>query len=216
MDGTSKKQEPSAPINNALKVESEHTKVIEIANAKLSDGTEHTLKSLVLEVSEESHLPWYEIAAILRSYKGPHVFELAEPRPLVSILDYARSPISILRFWVPLLTSCASVTLITISSGFGIYLRVLLGSLLVLFLPGYSLLEAIYSKRNLPEGLTTLVLSIGLSLAIDSLVTLFLNYTPFGIRLIPVSISLLGFTAACLFVSLYEKYSRYKLALNAR
>ncbi len=70
-----------------------------------------------------------------------------------------------------------------------LYLRYVFGGLLVLFLPGFSLIELLYAKRKELDDLTRLALSIGLSLAMVPLDGLVLNYTPFGIRLLPVAIS---------------------------
>lgn len=64
-----------------------------------------------------------------------------------------------------------------------IYLRYALGALLVLFLPGYSLVEALYPRGDELSPLERLALSIGLSLALEPLLGLILNYTPWGIRL---------------------------------
>jgi uncharacterized membrane protein len=90
------------------------------------------------------------------------------------------------------------------------------GGLLVLFLPGYSLVQLLYSKRKELDDLTRLALSIGLSLAIVPLVGLVLNYTPFGIRLLPVAISLGGLTIVLLIGALQRKFSYYKLASYAK
>ena len=80
-----------------------------------------------------------------------------------------------------------------------------------MFLPGYALIEALYPKRELDE-LTRFALSIGLSLALVPLTGLVLNYTPWGIRLLPVTISIAGLTVVFLVVALYRKHQYYKLA----
>jgi len=78
------------------------------------------------------------------------------------------------------------------------YARYILGSIFVLWLPGYSLTRALFppetknekSGRNV-DSTTRVALSMGLSLALVPLVGLLLNYTPWGIRLNPVTLSLL-------------------------
>ncbi len=92
-----------------------------------------------------------------------------------------------------------------------IYLRYILGSLFVLYLPGYALIEALYPRGDELEALERLALSIGLSLALVPLVGLILNYTPWGIRLTPVTISLALLTEALAFYALYRKYQHYKV-----
>ena len=64
------------------------------------------------------------------------------------------------------------------------------------------------------EPLERLALSIGLSLAVVPLIGLVLNYTPWGIRLTPVSISLAIFTEAMATIALRRKYIYFRLSLE--
>lgn len=151
--------------------------------------------------------------------------DVVEPRPYSSLPSFALSPLS-LWFWAALAAIILSAALTTVTSGVALYLRYVFGGALVLFLPGYGLIEALYPKKGLDsqvervaliradmnDGLTRFALSIGLSLAITPLVGLVLNYTPFGIRLIPVTISLAGLTVALLLTALYRKHQYYRLA----
>lgn len=135
---------------------------------------------------------------------------VTEPNPYESVLGYSLSPIS-LWFWAAVGAVLLSAALTSVTSGFFLYFRYVFGSALILFLPGYALIEALYPKRELDE-LTRFALSIGLSLAISPLTGLVLNYTPFGIRLLPVTLSLAGVTAALLVAALVRKHQYYKLA----
>ena len=69
-------------------------------------------------------------------------------------------------------------------------LRIALGLLFVLFFPGYTLLSALFPKRDDLDGIERIALSFGLSIAIVPLIGLILNYTPWGIRLYPILISI--------------------------
>ena len=135
---------------------------------------------------------------------------MREAKPYASLFGYALSPIS-LWFWAAVVAVVLSMSLIGVTSGAALYLRYAFGSVLVLFLPGYSLIEALYPKRELDE-LTRFALSIGLSLALVPLAGLVLNYTPFGIRLVPVTVSIAGLTLALLVYALFRKHQYYKLA----
>lgn len=73
-------------------------------------------------------------------------------------------------------------------------LRTILGLLLVLFFPGYALISSLFPKRDDLDTIERLALSFGLSIAVTPLIGLGLNYTPFGIRLDPILISLTGIT----------------------
>jgi uncharacterized membrane protein len=75
-------------------------------------------------------------------------------------------------------------------------LRLILGLPFLLFIPGYVLVFALFPARKTDRGIDTLeriVLSFGLSIAVVPLIGLLLNYTPWGIRLEPILLSLLLF-----------------------
>jgi uncharacterized membrane protein len=72
--------------------------------------------------------------------------------------------------------------------------RNLLGLPLVLFFPGYSVLAALFPAKSDLEGIERICLSFGLSIATVPLIGLGLNYTSWGIRLLPILISLSVFT----------------------
>lgn len=72
--------------------------------------------------------------------------------------------------------------------------RVPLGLLMVLFVPGYVLIAALFTRVGDLDGIERVALSFGLSIAVVPLIGLGLNYTPWGIRLTPVVISLAIFT----------------------
>ena len=81
--------------------------------------------------------------------------------------------------------------------------RIILGLPLVLFLPGYALIAALFPRKDDLDGIERVALSFGLSIAIVPLLGLALNYTPFGIRLSPVFTVLSVFTislAICAYV----------------
>jgi len=74
--------------------------------------------------------------------------------------------------------------------------RIILGLLLVLFLPGYSLIAALFPRKDDLDGIERIALSFGLSIAVVPLLGLALNYTPFGIRLVPILVVLSVFTVS--------------------
>lgn len=74
-----------------------------------------------------------------------------------------------------------------------VYARYVFGSVFVLFLPGYSLIRALFGSREL-DNIERFALSIGLSLALVPMAGLLLNYTPWGIRTAPVTFCLLALT----------------------
>jgi uncharacterized membrane protein len=84
---------------------------------------------------------------------------------------------------------------------------------MVLFLPGYSLIAALFPKKNDLDGIERLALSFGLSIAVVPLIGLGLNFTPFGIRLVAILVSLSIFTLA---MCLIAHFRRSKLTCEER
>src|SRR5512136_1855199 len=78
----------------------------------------------------------------------------------------------------------------------GLPVRVPLGLVMVLFLPGYTLIAALFPRKDDLDGIERLALSLGLSIAVVPLIGLGLNYTSWGIRLKPVVICLTFFALA--------------------
>jgi uncharacterized membrane protein len=75
-------------------------------------------------------------------------------------------------------------------------IRIIPGLPLVLFLPGYSLIAALFPRKDDLDAIERIALSFGLSIAVVPLLGLALNYTPFGIRLTPILIFLSVFTVS--------------------
>lgn len=75
----------------------------------------------------------------------------------------------------------------------GGYLRIVLGLLLVLFIPGYVLVAALFPSVRDLDWVERIALSVGLSIAAVPLLGLLLNFTPWGIRLIPILVMISAF-----------------------
>ncbi len=100
-------------------------------------------------------------------------------------------------------------------------LRVIFGLPFVLFLPGYALIAALFPGKGDLDGIERVALSFGLSLAVVPLIGLILNYTPFGIRLVPITVSISIFTASLTIVAYFRRKGlgegdRFTVHLNLR
>ena len=93
------------------------------------------------------------------------------------------------------------------------FLRVLFGVPLVLFIPGYALIAALFPAARDIDGIERVALSFGLSIAIVPLTGLALNYTPWGIRLDPIVICLSILTIG---LCLAAQYRRARLPADER
>lgn len=93
------------------------------------------------------------------------------------------------------------------------YVQIGLGLPFVLFFPGYVLIAALFPKKDDLDGIERSALSFGLSIAVAPLIGLGLNYTPWGIRLTPILLSLIVFIILMGCISFFR---RDKLPENDR
>ena len=84
-------------------------------------------------------------------------------------------------------------------------LRVVITLPVILFLPGYCLIAALFCKQDDIDLIERIALSFGLSIAVVPLIGLGLNFTPWGIRLDPIVISLTIFTVAMILIAQYRR-----------
>lgn len=126
-------------------------------------------------------------------------------------------------YWVTLtITSITTVVVFAIPEDFYplIYMRYVLGTIFVLWLPGYTFIKALFpiepslktSSRSL-DSVERIVLSLGMSLALVPLVGLLLNYTPWGISLTSIVSSLLALSIVFATVAVVREHqTRIKTA----
>ena len=84
-------------------------------------------------------------------------------------------------------------------------LRIVLTLPVILFIPGYGLIAALFPKEGDVDLLERIMLSIGLSIAVVPLIGLGLNFTPWGIRLEPLVVSIMLFTWVMIVVAQYRR-----------
>jgi uncharacterized membrane protein len=84
-------------------------------------------------------------------------------------------------------------------------LRYVLPLPVLLFIPGYCLIAAVFPNEDDIDLLARIVLSIGLSIAVVILLGLGLNFTPRGIQLDPVVLVVTTFTLVMILVANYRR-----------
>jgi uncharacterized membrane protein len=72
--------------------------------------------------------------------------------------------------------------------------RVMVSFLCLLFFPGYALLSALFPGQGEIGTIERIALSFGVSIAILPIIGLVLNFTPWGIKLMPALVSVTAFT----------------------
>ena len=83
--------------------------------------------------------------------------------------------------------------------------RVVLALPVVLFIPGYCVILALFPKKGDIDLTVRIVISICVSLAVVPLIGLGLNFTPWGIRLDPIVIAITVFTLVMILVAHYQR-----------
>jgi len=122
--------------------------------------------------------------------------------------------------WFYLVLMTASATLLSIYMLPSIYplviIRWILGSIFVLFLPGYVTVQALFPEGKELDSIERVALTIGLSLALTPLIGLVLNYTPWGIRLNPIVTALTLFTIGLAMIGTVRRYGLLSKKLTRR
>ena len=176
-----------------------------------------TTSQLIAFIQKTTNLSEKEIITILNQLEVENKihFNIRRELPSFSFRTYLFSPESTW-YW-----SIIAVALVTTLTVFAVpqnsyplaYVRNFLGVIFVLFLPGYAFIRAFFQKKvpikTTSESFDTIerfVLSIGLSIALTPMAGLILYYTPLGISLTPITLSLLAFTTVFATAAMIREY----------
>ena len=200
-------------IKNQTTINQIRDYVVEIVKNQKIENT----SQLIRLVQEKYSLSTDEVTQIIVELgnKNMLVFartKLLDPTKLKTFLFSSQS----LWYWLTMTLAIATaVTVFTISENTYplLYLRSFFGLLFVMFLPGFTVIKALYpfkipletSSENL-DRVERIALSIGLSLVLTPTVGLLLNYTSWGIQSTPATLSLLGLSIIFATVALVREY----------
>jgi len=175
-------------------IRSEHPKTVaELAQLVSADGT----------VYED------EFMAALKEAVSEGGIELKQTSyNLESALDYLFTITISGWFWATMILAVSAILSVAfVPDVFPVnVIRWVLGSVFVLYLPGYTLIQFLFSEKKELDSLERFALSVGLSLAVVPLIGLILNYLPWGIRLEPITISLSLFVVSFAILAAARKY----------
>jgi hypothetical protein len=186
-----------------LSVNHKYDGLAETIISVINESSPRTVKQLVSLVKNKLALPEDQVLnAVLRlQSEGKIRFET---RTLaLGFSEFMTSNYSIW-YWSTVAFSLITVFLIFLIEENlypWIYFRNLFGVVFVLWTPGYTFTKALFpegvsvreSSRTL-ETVERIALSVVMSLALISVMGLLLNYSPWGIRLVPIVLSLLAST----------------------
>lgn len=164
-----------------------------------------TVKQLATLVKEKLHIPEQEIVEFIIRLQSEGKISLAKQPLQISpnLTTYLKTE-QALWYWVTIAVSTATAAFVfIIPDDFypWVYIRYVLGTIFVLWLPGYTFIKTLFPVKppikKSEKGLDTIeriALSLGMSLALVPIIGLLLNYTPWGIRLTAIVLSLLTLT----------------------
>jgi len=93
------------------------------------------------------------------------------------------------------------------------FLRIILGLPFVLFFPGYVLTSALFPKRSTLDTIQKIAFSLGTSIVITPFIGFILNYSPWGVKLYPLLVSI---TVFIFIISIVCWYRQSRLAVTER
>lgn len=156
---------------------------------------------------------------ILRLQNEDKLHLVQKQAPPTNLRTYLRSGLAAW-YWLTL-----AITLVTVACVLAIpenaypyvIVRYILGGIFVLWLPGYTFIKTLFpagfnvkaSDKDM-DIIERIALSVGMSLALTSITGLLLNYTPWGIRLTPITLSLMTLALIFSTVALAREYQSTK------
>ncbi len=182
---------------------------------RIAENPDIRLLDLVETISMSGHHKKSRVARNLMSLEDEGIISLSESQTCETILQFALSPdstwflTSVAAISVSLALVFAPIGLFSIYSEPVLYLKYLFGSVLVLFLPGYALMEALYPNRSPFDDLTRFTLSFVMSIAITVFVGLILGDSPLRLETESIALALALFVVTFLVIALKRKYDYY-------
>jgi hypothetical protein len=209
-------------LNNGSKTMSKNTpldnqkvQIKEILLEKVKKEKPQTTTELINLIQEETGLTKNEITKLLIALENED--KLCFTKRQTSLPSTAKEIIFFKQtawYWITIAIALATtISVFTIPENSPITLmRLILGFVFVLFLPGYAFTKMLFQKR-LPlvtgssdlDNIERIGLSLITNLALTVIVGLILNYTPWGIRLTSMTFSLLGLTVIFAAVALLRE-----------
>ena len=185
------------------------------------ESSQQTLKATILQITNDEkpetvdqlarqvheRFPSFsnkEIIDVILNLQSEEKLHLTQTRSLPRNITGHLKTSSASWYWVTVATTLAaliSVFLIPEDAYPVVIVRYVLGAIFILWLPGYAFIKALFpvtlpiktADKNL-DTVERIALSSGMSLALVPIVGLLLNYTPWGIRLTPITLSLTALT----------------------
>lgn len=168
-----------------------------------------TVRDLALQIQAGTAVNEVDFVDAVKGMVGDGTLALGPPSyEIETVLDYLFTITQSAWYWAVIGATALSLIIVGVTPDtFPLVVpRWVFGSIFVLFLPGYAFLELLFPLGRELDSLERFALNIGVSLAVVPLIGLVLNFTPWGIRLIPIVTSLASFTILAASAAVIRKY----------
>lgn len=186
-----------------------------------------TANQLIALMRERHYIPPEQTTSLIIELENEDLlhFTRQEPSTPASAKEYIFSKQAAWYWTTIMFAAVTAIAVFAIPEGdvpFA-YLRFSLGIIFVLFLPGFTFIKALFpakvpiktSSENM-DTIERVALSFGMSLALLPIVGLLLNYTLWGIRLTPITLSLLSLTVVFATAALLREHQTKLDPLQAK
>ena len=170
----------------------------------VNDRKPQTVKQLIAFVKEKLPIPEKEISEAILTLQTQGKIKIENPPLTPPKLGTYLKTEQAFWYWATIATAIITAVMVFMVPENLIplsYFRIVLGTIFILWLPGYTFIRALFPQHEPPkinaknlDTVERIALSLGMSLALVPIVGLLLNYTPWGIRLTPIVLSLLTLT----------------------
>jgi hypothetical protein len=163
----------------------------------------YSIKDLVVELQHTygKSLSIEEVQRAVKKLENDKKITLFEPRINGYFFHYITRGYNGLSLWFTTAVTCLMMTIVFLlpNTPPWSYIRMITGAIFVLYIPGNALLELLFAHRNI-EKTEQMVLSIGLSMALISIIGLMLKYLLLGLTVesVVISIGILSITLSAL------------------
>ncbi|HLI46828.1 MAG TPA: DUF1616 domain-containing protein [Geobacterales bacterium] len=172
-----------------------------------------TLVDLVEETSRAFSIPKYKVLRVLSRLVDEEKIYIQNPKIPNSFMQYLLSSYSQWFLLVVLADFMTLASIYLLPQTFPVILiRYFFSGLFLLYLPGYTLIEALFPKKEDMGSIERFALSVSLSLAIAPLIGYIFNFTVWGIRLEPIATALTIWIMCFAILALMRKYYYFRLA----
>jgi Protein of unknown function (DUF1616) len=167
------------------------------------------VKDLVVELQHtySESLSIEEIQNAVKKLESEKKIMLLEPDTKGHFFDYILRSYNGLSLWLTTAATCLIMALVFLLPNIEpwSYMRMITGAVFVLFIPGNALVQLLFAHRNM-EQTEQMVLSVGLSIALISIIGLMLKYilSALTVESAVISIGMLSIT-----ISAVANYSHF-------